>query len=105
MDNYVYGNGYEHLMEIKMTKQTKKQAKAIATATIYNTTLKTKAQMRAESEDAIAKFLKAGGTIQVAKPSRRKSTSKMTCKTSKGYQSGSAGFAIGFPRGSAGFSK
>ena len=102
MDNYVYGNGYEHLMELKMTKVTKKQKKAIATATIYNTSVKNKSQLRSESADALAKFLKAGGVIEVGRPARARKT-KMSAKTSRGYTTGTGGFANGYPKGSSAF--
>ena len=81
-DTYVYGNGYEHLMEMKMTT---------------NTLYKSKSQIRAEGEDALAKFLKAGGTIEVVK-AKKAPKSKMTCKSSRGFQGGTSGFATGFPR-------
>lgn len=99
MDNYVYGNGYERLMEIKMTKKSVK--KQIVTATIYNTSVKTKSQLRSEGEVALAKFLKAGGTIEVGKPAKARK-SKMAAKNSRGFQAGTSGFASGFPRRSFG---
>lgn len=103
------GNGYEFLMEIKMPKVSKKAVaeKKAMIATIYNRSVVTKSEARAESEDAITKFLQAGGVIQECKPSRRgaKAGRKMSGKTSRGFQSGTGGFATGFPRGSAGFSK
>ena len=68
--------------------------------TIYN---KSKSEVRAEIEDSLAKFLKAGGMIEVVK-SRKAPKQKMTTKSSKGFQAGTAGFATGFPRNSA-FSK
>jgi hypothetical protein len=77
--------------------------KAIQVATIYNRSIKSKSELRAESADAVTLFLKKGGVIQECKPSRRKSGSKMTCKPSKGFQNGTAGFANGFPKGSSAF--
>ena len=71
------------------------------TATIYNTSLKTKSQLRAEGDDALTKFLKAGGVIQVAKP-RKTPRSKMTAKNSRGFTTGTSGFANGFPKRSFG---
>ena len=82
-----------------MTKTTKKQQQI---ATIYNRSVKTKAELRAESQDAITLFLKRGGVIQEGKPSRRKTGSKMSAKSSKGYVSGTSGFANGYPRRSTG---
>lgn len=90
------GNGFERLMEIKMDK--------VKVATIYNRSVQSKAEMREEGKDALERFLKAGGVIQVGKPARAKK-SKMSGKTSRGFQSGTSGFATGFPRGSAGFGK
>ena len=81
-----------------MSKVTEKQAMI---ATIYNRSVKTKSELRAESEDAITAFLKRGGVIQEGKPARAKK-SKMSCKSSKGYVSGTAGFANGYPRRSIG---
>ena len=77
--------------------------KAIQVATIYNRSVKSKAEVRAESADAVALFLKKGGVIQEIKPRKRKSGAKMSCKQSKGFQNGTAGFAIGFPKGSSAF--
>ena len=81
-----------------MTKTTKKQQQI---ATIYNRSPKTKAELRAESQDAITLFLKRGGVIQEGKPSRRKTGSKMSAKTTR-YVSGTSGFANGYPRRSTG---
>ena len=65
-----------------------------------NTIYKSKSQYRAETADALEKFLKAGGVIEVVK-SRKAPKQKMTTKSSKGFQGGTAGFATGFPRNSA----
>lgn len=81
-DTYVYGNGYQRLMEIQMTT---------------NTLYKSKSQVRAEGEEALQKFLQAGGTIQVVKAKKAPKV-KMTCKSSRGFQGGTAGFSTGFPR-------
>lgn len=71
---------------------------------IYNRTVKSKSELREESQDAITLFLKRGGAIQECKPSRRgsKAGRKMTGKSSKGFVSGTGGFANGFPRRSTG---
>lgn len=97
------GNGFEKLMEIKMPKMTKKQIaeKQVKIATIYNRSVKTKAEIRAESDAEIQKFLKAGGVIEVGKPARARK-SKMASKSSRGFVSGTSGFANGFPRRSIG---
>jgi hypothetical protein len=76
-------------------KKTEKQA---ITSTIYNTTLKTKSQLRAEGEKALQAFLKRGGAITEVKASRRKSTSKMRASSSRGFVSGTSGFANGYPK-------
>jgi len=81
-----------------MTKTTKKQQQI---ATIYNRSPKTKSELRAESEAAITLFLKRGGVIQEGKPSRRKTGSKMSAKTTR-FVSGTSGFANGYPRRSTG---
>ena len=81
-----------------MTKTTEKQRQI---ATIYNKSVKSKSELRAESEAAITLFLKKGGVIEVAKPSRRKSSAKMTSKTTR-FVSGTSGFANGYPRKSIG---
>lgn len=80
----------------------KPSKQAVRISTIYNRSIVTKAEMRAESEDAITAFLKRGGVIEQCKPSRRKSSAKMSGKSSKGYVSGTGGFATGYPRKSTG---
>lgn len=62
---------------------------------------KSKSQVRAETNDAVEKFLRAGGTIEVVK-ARKAPKSKMTCKQSRGYVTGTAGFAMGYPSKSTG---
>jgi hypothetical protein len=89
-----------------MARVSKKEAakKAVAKATIYNTSIKSKSEMRAESEDALTAFLKKGGVIQECKPSRRgaKAGRKMTGKSSRGFVTGTSGFANGFPKRTVG---
>ena len=63
--------------------------------------MKSKSEIRAEMELALKKFLKSGGTIEVVK-SRKAPKQKMTTKSSRGFQSGTSGFASGFPRRSFG---
>jgi hypothetical protein len=74
----------------------KVQAKRIST--IYNRSVQSKAEIREEGDAALQSFLRSGGSIQVVKPSRRKTGSKMTGKKSKGFQGGTSGFATGYPR-------
>lgn len=77
---------------------TKKQLKV---ATIYNRSVKTKAELREESEKALKAFLKKGGVIEVGRPARARK-SVMSSKSSRGFVSGTAGFANGYPRRSVG---
>lgn len=71
--------------------------KQVKVATIYNRSVQSKAEMRAESEKALKAFLKKGGVIEVGKPARaRKST--MAAKSSRGFVMGTNGFATGYPR-------
>lgn len=76
------GNGFEKLMEIKMTT---------------NTLYKDKSTLRTETEDAVSKFLKAGGVIQVVK-ARKAPKQKMRAVGSRQASTGTAGFATGYPR-------
>lgn len=59
--------------------------------------MKSKNEMRAEMELALKKFLKSGGVIEQVK-ARKAPKQKMTTKSSRGFQSGTSGFASGFPR-------
>ena len=61
-----------------------------------NTIYKSKSQVRAEMEDAVAKFLRAGGVIETVKP-RKTPKAKMTAKNSRGFVTGTSGFATGYP--------
>ena len=58
---------------------------------------KSKAELRAETEKALKKFLKRGGDIEIVK-AKKAPTMKMRTKNSRGYVSGTSGFANGFPR-------
>jgi len=58
---------------------------------------KSKSEIRAETEKQVKLFLKKGGTIEVAKP-RKAPKQTMRAKTSRGFVSGTGGFANGFPR-------
>lgn len=52
-----------------------------------NTVYKTKSQLRQETEDAITKFLRSGGSIQEvpSKKTRKRTTQTMSGKTSRGF--------------------
>lgn len=84
-----------------MSKKTQRE-QAIRISTIYNRSIQTKAELRSESDAQIQAFLKRGGSIEVCKPSRRKTGSKMAAKSSKGFVVGTSGFATGYPRKSTG---
>lgn len=75
--------------------------KQLKIATIYNRSVQTKAEIRAESEKAVKAFLRKGGVIEVGRPARAKKT-KMAAKSSRGFVSGTSGFANGFPRRTVG---
>jgi hypothetical protein len=62
---------------------------------------KSKSQVRAETNDAVAQFIARGGVVEVVK-ARKAPKSKMTCKSSRGYVVGTSGFAMGFPSKSTG---
>lgn len=65
-----------------------------------NSIYKPKSEIRVETSEAIQQFLARGGQIEVvpAKKMRRRTTQKMAGKTSRGFQSGTSGFATGYPR-------
>jgi hypothetical protein len=58
---------------------------------------KSKAEVRIETENAIKKFLKQGGSIEVVK-SRKGPKMLMRAKVTKQASTGTSGFAVGFPR-------
>ena len=58
---------------------------------------KSKSELRAESEKALKKFLKQGGSIEIVK-SRKAPKSKMRTKSSRGFVQGTSGFATGAPK-------
>ena len=76
-----------------MSNLTKKQI----VATIYNRPTQTKAEIRAESEKALKAFLRKGGVIETGRPARIPK-SKMSGKSSRGFMTGTSGFASGMPR-------
>jgi hypothetical protein len=58
---------------------------------------KSKAELRAETEKALKKFLKQGGSIEVVK-ARKAPKMLMRSKTTRVASTGTSGFAVGFPR-------
>lgn len=62
-----------------------------------NVIYKSKSQVRTETADAIEQFLARGGQIEVVK-ARKAPKPKMSGKTSRGFQTGTSGFATGFPK-------
>ena len=64
---------------------------------IYNMQLRTKAESRAAAEKEIKAFLRKGGVINVEKPQKNPKTF-MSAKSSRGFMTGTSGFAIGYPR-------
>jgi hypothetical protein len=58
---------------------------------------KSKTELRVETEQALKKFLKQGGSIEVVK-SRKAPKMLMRAKTTKVASTGTSGFAVGFPR-------
>jgi hypothetical protein len=58
---------------------------------------KSKTEMRIETEQAMMKFLKQGGSIEVVK-SRKGPKMIMRAKVTKQASTGTSGFAVGFPR-------
>jgi hypothetical protein len=59
--------------------------------------VKTKSQLRAETEKQVKAFLRKGGSVEVVK-ARKAPTQKMNCKTSRGFVVGTSGFANGMPK-------
>jgi hypothetical protein len=66
-----------------------------------NTIYKDKSQLRTETNDAVEKFLKAGGTIQVIK-AKKAPKIKMKAVGTRQASTGTGGFAAGFPKRSVG---
>jgi hypothetical protein len=58
---------------------------------------KSKSELRAETEKALKKFVKQGGSIEVVK-SRKAPKMLMRGKTTRVASTGTSGFAVGFPR-------
>jgi len=62
-----------------------------------NTIYKSKAEARVETSEAIQQFLARGGSIEIVK-SRKAPKQTMKGKSSRGFTSGTSGFAAGFPK-------
>jgi hypothetical protein len=62
--------------------------------------IKTKPQLRAETEKQVSLFLRKGGSIEVIKP-RKAPKQKMSAKTTRVGSVGTSGFATGYPKKSA----
>lgn len=60
--------------------------------------VKTKSQLRAESEAQMAAFLARGGVIEVSDRKVRPRKMVMRGKVTRTASKGSSGFAVGFPR-------
>ena len=59
--------------------------------------VKTKSQLRAETEAQLATFVRSGGVIEQIK-ARKAPKQLMRAKTTKVASTGTSGFATGFPR-------
>ena len=57
---------------------------------------KSKSQVRQETNDAVTAFLRAGGVVELVK-ARKAPKQKMVCRNSRGFTSGTSGFATGYP--------
>lgn len=62
---------------------------------------KSKSQVRSEMNDAMAEFLARGGQVEVVK-AKKTPKAKMSCKSSRSYQSGTSGMPTGYTRSSFG---
>lgn len=62
-----------------------------------NVIVKSKSEIRAETEKQVALFLKRGGVIEVIK-ARKAPRTKMKAKSTRVASTGTSGFAVGFPR-------
>lgn len=64
---------------------------------------KSKSMYRAESKEALEAFLRAGGVIEVVKPSKRGAKAvRMAAKTTRSFAKGSNGKPMGYTRSSMG---
>ena len=60
-----------------------------------NTVYKSKSQLRTETQDALEKFLRSGGSIEVVK-ARKAPKQRMSGKTTRAPSKGTSGFATGY---------
>ena len=58
---------------------------------------KSKSQVRAETADAVAKFLRSGGVIEIVK-AKKAPKQKMKAVGTRQASTGTGGFATGYPR-------
>lgn len=63
---------------------------------MIKTLVKSKSELRAETEKQLKLFLKKGGTIEIIKP-RKAPKQRMSGKTTRSASTGSSGFATGYP--------
>jgi hypothetical protein len=61
------------------------------------TIFKTKSQLRVETETAVKRFIKSGGSVEVVKP-RKAPKQYMRGKTTRVGSTGTSGFATGYPK-------
>jgi len=64
---------------------------------MINTLVKSKSELRAETEKQLKAFLKRGGSIEIIKP-RKAPKQRMSAKTTRNASTGTSGFATGYPR-------
>ena len=62
-----------------------------------NTVYKSKSQVRSETADAVEKFLRAGGVIEVVK-AKKAPKQLMKAVGTRQPSTGTSGFAIGYPK-------
>ena len=62
-----------------------------------NVIYRSKSDIRAENEVALKQFLRKGGSIEVV-ATKKAPKQKMSGKTSRGFVTGTSGFASGMPR-------
>lgn len=65
-----------------------------------NVIYRSKSDIRAETEIALKQFLRTGGSVEVV-ATKKAPKQKMSGKTSRGFVTGTSGFASGMPRKSA----
>jgi hypothetical protein len=65
-----------------------------------NVIYRSKSDIRAETEIALKQFLRTGGSVEVV-ATKKAPKQKMRGKSSRGFVTGTSGFANGMPRKSA----